>query len=587
MKKKLVVALGCATMLCMFSFSANAAEKAKPEVKSHRAAAKVQGQLGSVLVNVYKYAPLTAIIDLGGKHIDNVSVRVIGKGDKGIDIKYDVKKSSILTYNGIPVAGLYPDYANKVEVKYDLNGKTVIETYTIVTSGIRTTTADGLVRSWPIIEPIKVSKGYENRMYYYENDIKTAISGEVSWENGGALTWDFDPAHKFIADTKGETRWYLNPEKFDGINDLKYRGTLHLYQVPNGNLIWMKGQSYGMMDMLGRMLWERPMPRGFVDGSHEVLLGANDKIFLRVAKKNYLRPDGKVVTTVRDHIIEVEALTGNVTKVWDMGKILDPTRSTALLSQNPAAVCMEIDLSKEGTKQEIEPNAPFGDHAGVGIGRNWAHVNSIDYDPSDDSIIISIRQQSAVAKITRDDKVKWILSSPDGWKGELAKKVLKPVDKNGKAIICENSKCEGDFDWTWAQHAAFLTGKGTMTVFDNGDGRGMEQPPMKTFNYSRAVEYKIDEKKGTVQQVWEFGKELGYDYFSTVVSTVKYQKDKNTHLIHFGSRHLFEKNDVSHPTLMEVSATDSKEVKVEMKMHHVAPGVISYRAHIMDFNKAF
>ncbi len=48
--------------------------------------------------------------------------------------------------------------------------------------------------------------------------------------------------------------------------------------------------------------------------------------------------------------------------------------------------------------------ATIGDIAGTGIGRNWAHVNSVDYDPSDDSIIISSRHQSAVVKIGRDKK---------------------------------------------------------------------------------------------------------------------------------------------------------------------------------------
>ena len=38
--------------------------------------------------------------------------------------------------------------------------------------------------------------------------------------------------------------------------------------------------------------------------------------------------------------------------------------------------------------------------------------------------------------------------------------------------------------------------------------------------YSRFVEYKIDEKKGTVQQVWEYGKERGYDFYSPITSII-------------------------------------------------------------------
>ncbi|MEN1480650.1 aryl-sulfate sulfotransferase, partial [Pseudomonas aeruginosa] len=46
--------------------------------------------------------------------------------------------------------------------------------------------------------------------------------------------------------------------------------------------------------------------------------------------------------------------------------------------------------------------------------------------------------------------------------------------------------------------------------------------------YSRFVEYKIDEKKGTVQQVWEYGKERGYDFYSPITSIIEYQADRNT-----------------------------------------------------------
>ena len=82
-------------------------------------------------------------------------------------------------------------------------------------------------------------------------------------------------------------------------------------------------------------------------------------------------------------------------------------------------------------------------------GRNWAHVNSVDYDPADDSIIISSRHQSAVIKIGRDKAVKWILSAPNGWNDQLKGKVLTPVDAGGKPITCRIGRCEGEFDWTW------------------------------------------------------------------------------------------------------------------------------------------
>ena len=211
------------------------------------------------------------------------------------------------------------------------------------------------------------------------------------------------------------------------------------------------------------------------------------------------------------------------------------------------AVCLNIDASQSGKTLSAEELAAmdkddkFGDIAGVGPGRNWAHVNSVDYDPTDDSIIISSRHQSAIVKIGRDKKVKWILASPEGWKGELAKKVLTPVDKNGNKIKCEGSVCEGGFDWTWTQHTAWrVDSKSTKDViyvsaFDNGDARGMEQPALPSEKYTRGVMYKIDQNKMTVEQVYEVGKKEGNPFYSPVTGLAKYMADKDSFVVYYST----------------------------------------------------
>lgn len=65
-----------------------------------------------------------------------------------------------------------------------------------------------------------------------------------------------------------------------------------------------------------------------------------------------------------------------------------------------------------------------------------------------------------------------------------------------------------------------------ITAFDNGDGRHLEQPAIASMKYSRAVVFKIDQKKMTVQQIWEYGKERGNEWYSPVTSLTKYYKDK-------------------------------------------------------------
>lgn len=50
----------------------------------------------------------------------------------------------------------------------------------------------------------------------------------------------------------------------------------------------------------------------------------------------------------------------------------------------------------------------------------------------------------------------------------------------------------------------------------------MSKPLYATSRYSRAVIYKINEKKRTVQQVWQSGKERGNAWFSPVTSIVEF-----------------------------------------------------------------
>ena len=50
--------------------------------------------------------------------------------------------------------------------------------------------------------------------------------------------------------------------------------------------------------------------------------------------------------------------------------------------------------------------------------------------------------------------------------------------------------------------------------------------------YSRAVVYKIDQKKMTVEQVWEYGKERGHDWYSPVTSLTRYEADKDSVMVY-------------------------------------------------------
>lgn len=584
MKRKLL-AIALISAGCLFA----SASPVLAGVSSDNFLSVSDHKLGAVVVNPYKLAPLTAIIQDGGKSISNVTVTVQGKPDGGIPITYNVRPESLLTHGGIPVFGLYPDYLNTVSVTYMLNGEKVQEDYKIRTAGIQVNTGLNQTEVLPTVTPVTVKPGFEDRLYLFNHIFFTANNGQFRWTlPGGAAEWDWE-SQNWISDTKGDVRWYMDTNVLHDSNSRYNMGAMMGFrQDTDGKLVWVMSQSYMKFDLLGRQIWRRNLPFKFSDASHAIWPTGKGTYLIRVAASNYLRRDGKHVHTLRDHIIEVNQ-AGEVIDMWDLNAILDPYRDNLLKALDQGAVCLNVDSDKKGetiNPEELEDaNAPFGDVTGVGAGRNWAHVNSVYYDPKDDSIIISARHQG-IFKISRDKKVIWILASPEGWTGELASRVLTPVDAKGNPIRCENSVCEGNFDWSWTQHTAWGTPMGTLTVFDNGDGRGMEQPVMPTDKYSRAVEYRIDEKRMTVQQIWEFGRERGYEWYSPITSITEYKPDRNTIFVYSATAGLYDESGLIHPFLHEFKY-GTTETMVEMHVQSHMKKMVGYQAMVIDISNAF
>ncbi len=566
-----------------------------------------QGQIGEIVNNPYKVAPLTAVIRSGGYALDNVKVRIVPKKN-GSDLSYNVDKSEVLTHGGIPVFGLYPDYVNTVEVSYertDPNGerKNIQESYQIYAPPVYTE-ANGTVSQKNTMfntTVVKVDPEFKDRLYLVNNLLVSPPKGSrIIWNNpsGGALEWCFYPQNAII-DASGEVRWYLMVDSIYDMENAYKGGVMMGFQQGNdGAITWGYGQRYAKYDIMGREIFNRRLPAGYADFSHSFDQAQNGNFLLRVASNDTKRTDGRNVRTVRDVIIEVSP-DGRVLDEWKLWEILDPYRDIVIKSLDQGAVCLNLDADAAGKTLSAEDLAQmdkgdqFGDITGVGVGRNWAHVNSVDYDPSDDSIIISSRHQSAIIKIGRDKQVKWIIGAPDGWNKPWSDKILTPVDSKGNKLNCENGRCEGtDFDWTWTQHTAFRIDKMSnkdvvyVTAFDNGDGRGLEQPAMPSMKYSRAVVYKVDQKKGTVEQVWEYGKDRGHDWYSPVTSLTRYEADKNSLMVYSATPQMKLEHGKAvgapSPYLQEFRWGE-KEPAVEIRIN----GSMGYQAIPFSAQKAF
>ena len=572
-----------------------------------------QGQLGAVDMNPYKIAPLTAIIRDAGFTIQNIHVRIVPKAN-GQEIAYKVTNQKAKTYGGIPVFGLYPDYVNTVEVSYTKvagdKREEIKESYRIYAPPVYFYATGARDQKNMDMNPEvkKVDPEFKDRLYFINNQILNSWkTGQFTWNNpqGGALEWG-GGAQNAIIDTTGEVRWFMNTDPIhDQYSVLESGPMLGFEQNKDGAYTWGFGQRYLKYDIMGRKIWNRRLPQSYIDFSHALCAAENGNYFLRVAAAAYARPDGKTVRTVRDVIVEVDE-SGNVVDDWRLWEILDSYRDNVIKTMDQGAVCLNIDFSKEGQTLSaadlaaMDKSDRFGDIAGVGPGRNWAHVNSIDYDPTDDSIILSVRNQSAVVKTAETIKSNgfWHLPKVGAVRGKIRSLSLSmPLDKYSKLKVRPVKAASTGPGRSIRLSAS--TKKSTkdviyVSVFDNGDGRGMEQPALPNMKYSRAVVYKIDQKKMTVQQVWEFGQERGNDWYSPVTSLAKYQADKDSVMVYSGSAGLFGKPSAMkpeelakmtkgvHPYLMEFRWGE-KEPAVEIKLNDA----MGYQAFPFNLQEAF
>ena len=166
-----------------------------------------------------------------------------------------------------------------------------------------------------------------------------------------------------------------------------------------------------------------------------------------------------------DVILEVSP-DGNIVNRWNLLDIIDPYR-----------ICY-------GSRANYWVDRGFPDS------QDWCHANAVIYDPSDDTLMVSLRTQDCILKIFRDTgQLKWILGDPRNWKEPWSSQLLKPDD---------------EFGWQYHQHDCSVTPGGTVLCFDNGNFRAVPFHTKKPAeeNYSRAVEFEVDDVNMTVSQIW-------------------------------------------------------------------------------------
>ena len=406
-------------------------------------------------LNPNKITPLSAMLTITTKIPCKASVKVIGESP--ISQAFEKQSDSLQ----IPVLGLYPDKINEVEVRLDFGNKTIVDTVRIQT--------DPLPNLFPRIEINTLNR---SKM---EDGLHACDS---HFANNGKLR-----SIPFIFDDQGEIRWFL---------DLSFHGKMvsPFQRLKDGTILMVGRSVIYEFDMLGKLLKKTQIDKNY-GMHHDVLELPDGSLLICVGKRDAnIQLSGEQVLSDSDFIIQYDRKNSRIIKEWDVAKHLDVSRT-------------DVNFLRPG---------------------DWLHMNGLAYDSSDNSMIISGRNQGLL-KLSLEDELKWILAPKKNWKTSgrngqgfdtnpflltAVNSANKPYEKD----IQNGDKSVPDFDFSWGPHAPKVLPSGNLLVFDNGFYRNYNNEN----NYSRAVEYKIDENNKTVEQIWQYGKERGAALFSSIIS---------------------------------------------------------------------
>ena len=453
-----------------------------------------------VRLNPSGVAPLTARVSFTTSRAVSVAVTVPGRNGPATDVRHHF--TDVGQTFDLPVLGLYPNSDNNVVLTFfdgsgaELGSKTFSVTTAPLISDLPQITIDAAT-------PSAMKPGF-NLVSYFGHDS------------------ELNPQRAFIFDNAGQIRWYLDFSDHPQLSRLFYDNGME--RLANGNLYFGDGNTERIyeINMLGEIVnqWEMP-GYGF---HHNVIEKPNGNFVVTVNRQG--------APTTEDVLIEIDRTSGEIVNTWDLNASLEYGRrawTTAFADTN-------VD---------------------------WFHGNAVVYDETDDTIIVSGRTQGTV-KLTSDNQVVWILAPHKDWGtagngANLQDVLLQPLDADRQPItdaaVLEGDAPHPDFEWAWYQHAPLLLPDGTLMLFDNGDNRHYVNDPL----YSRAVAYRIDEAAGTIQQVWQYGKERGRETFARIVSDVDYHEEEQNVLFMPGAVRF---QGATYGKVIEVDY-DSKEVVFE------------------------
>ena len=321
-----------------------------------------------IVQDPYEKAPLTALIMFNTDEAAKISITVKGKTEQ-TDIKHTFKEFE--KTHTIPVLGLLSDTNNQIIIAAE--------------------TEDGDISSSTIHIQ---TKNYLNISAMY--DIKTLDQKSIDIGDSELTFVVPSTKYAYAFDENGDIRWYSSNYNSHVFTELENGHYLFLTKESNG------ADTYNVlveMDLMGKYyhIYDFNMANAVKEGDSEENRATESTMIHHDAVE---LPNHNLLLTVNDHsdyvedtMIEVNRETGDIEKVIDL--------------------------------KEILPASFYENYSATDEKKDWFHQNSTFYDETDDSIIISGRNQDTVMKLDyKTEQIKWILAADENWPRSVAKPYL-------------------------------------------------------------------------------------------------------------------------------------------------------------------
>lgn len=171
--------------------------------------------------------------------------------------------------------------------------------------------------------------------------------------------------------------------------------------------------------------------------------------------------------------LEVDGFTGRILKKWNLAKLI----AAAMIAggDDPAGFVREANGRYDFMAFE-----------------DWTHDNAVTYRPSDNSIIISSRENFVICIDYDTSAIKWIL-------GDTTKRWYQYPSLRKFALLQTPGTTA-----PVGQHSVSITKDNRLLLFDNGQRSAHHYPPGPDRTYSAPRKYALDLAARVATEVWNF-----------------------------------------------------------------------------------